>query len=141
MLIILQHLNSREQRWVLLKDSSIYVYRWVPVSGSTTSKPTTVQKTVALLSERANSNENSNDTLNSNGPFNHLQFLVLDTPSNSQLDLNEEESNTAFYEGFESDSNQASNMVSDLSRHASGGNGSTDFSSLIKEEKDAKEKE
>ncbi|KAI6224437.1 BCL7-like protein C28H8.1 [Aphelenchoides fujianensis] len=82
-----ERVRKWEKRWILLKDSAVYVYKWVPVSGSTpAAKPaTTAQKTAALLNERANSAENSNDASN--------------TPSNSHFGLNEE-SNTAFSEGF-----------------------------------------
>lgn len=117
----------------------------MPVSGSTTTKPSIVQKTANLLmNERANSNENSNDTLSKllgglNLKITRFIPPYSDTPSNSQLGINEE-SNTAFSEvGFDSDSNQASNLISDQSRQAAGSGGSTDFSALIREEKNEKE--
>ncbi|KAI6215835.1 hypothetical protein M3Y94_00431300 [Aphelenchoides besseyi] len=107
-----------EKRWILLKDSSIYVYKWVPISGPTSAAKTTTQKTAALLSDRANSTENSNDATNT---------------LNSHFGLNDE-SNTAFSEGFESDSNQASEQGI-----ASSSNGaSTDFSAMVREEKEIK---
>ncbi|KAI6189143.1 hypothetical protein M3Y98_00430700 [Aphelenchoides besseyi] len=87
-------------------------------NGPTSAAKTTTQKTAALLSDRANSTENSNDATNT---------------LNSHFGMNEE-SNTAFSEGFESDSNQASEQGI-----ASSSNGaSTDFSAMVREEKETK---
>jgi hypothetical protein len=114
------------------------------VSGQA-SKPTAAQKTAALLQERANSNENSNDASSNRLSFIHSSPLplLLSDPAHSHLTMNEE-SNTAFSEvGFDSDSNQASEQG--LSRHITGSadsssntavGGSTDFSAMVREEKE-----
>ncbi|CAD5225635.1 unnamed protein product [Bursaphelenchus xylophilus] len=112
-----------ERRWVLLKDSTIYVYKWVPVSGQAAPK-TTVQKTAAALTALSNSNENSNDATN----------------TNSQFGLNEE-SNTGFSEtGFESDSQSNQAISNNSSQQSLSQMGSTDFSALVREEKQNKGK-
>jgi len=111
-----ERVRKWERKWVLLKDSSIYIYKWVPVSGpsGTVPKPSVPKPEIAPL--RATSTENSNDASN--------------TASNTNIGLNEE-SNTAFSErGYESDSNQTSERDNS--------NPCTDFSALVREEKEKK---
>uniref|UniRef100_A0A0N5B1U1 BCL7-like protein n=1 Tax=Strongyloides papillosus TaxID=174720 RepID=A0A0N5B1U1_STREA len=116
-----------EKKWINYKDSSISVYKWVPVSGP--SSFTTVKSIVKTSTQDTEDSNAPPSVENSMGGTNSKTFQTIN-----------EDSNTGFLESnYDSDSNQTFDRIN--YRHVSNGSttGSTDFSSLRAEEKGIKE--
>uniref|UniRef100_A0A914C2L3 BCL7-like protein n=1 Tax=Acrobeloides nanus TaxID=290746 RepID=A0A914C2L3_9BILA len=119
-----------KKRWVVLKDTNINVYKWIPVSGQPAIVPKLPPVKISMDEETNTtaSNENSNDETN---------MLSNTLGEASNFSAGNEDSNTGFSEtGFESDSNQTQTF--DRVDYDFNGRttGSTDFSALVREEAD-----
>uniref|UniRef100_A0A1I7T8M8 B-cell CLL/lymphoma 7 protein family member A n=1 Tax=Caenorhabditis tropicalis TaxID=1561998 RepID=A0A1I7T8M8_9PELO len=109
----LEKVRRWEKKLVLIKDTNIRIYKWVPVSAQNIMAPPKTQiKEVDEESNQVPSAENSQDSTS-----------VTQPPVN--FDINED-SNFSTGDNFDSDSNQ----TFEPQNYAGGATGSTDFSSM-----------
>ncbi|MFH4981837.1 hypothetical protein AB6A40_008546 [Gnathostoma spinigerum] len=111
-----------EKKWIVLKDTQIRMFRWVPVTATANiPKPAPKRMQEEDQSNATPSTENTRDsTILENGDVSRIRAFS---------NLNDD-SNTGFSEGaYDSDSNQTFEPLSYPNN-----NGSTDFSALRQEE-------
>ncbi|KAI1729522.1 BCL7-like protein [Ditylenchus destructor] len=132
-----------ERRWVVLKDSSIHVFKWVPITAQ--SVPLAAPKTVAVkTSNLTNSVPNNDDTnistLSAENSNDATNIGVSQGANLSNSNGNNEDSNAATYsEGEFGDSNQTETFDRvDYKREEGVGGGQTDFSAMVKAEAEGK---
>ncbi|VDP16200.1 unnamed protein product [Onchocerca flexuosa] len=124
-----------EKKWIVVKDTQIKLFRWVPVTATTNITKIPQKSVVQDQDESATiaSSENTQDS------------TVLENSDVARVrafsNLNDD-SNTGFSEGgFDSDSNQTFEAVGfqSQSNNSSTPNGSTDFSEMRQQEQESSE--
>ncbi|KAI1721073.1 BCL7-like protein [Ditylenchus destructor] len=112
-----------ERRWVVLKDSSIHVFKWVP------TPKTVAVKTSNLTNSVPNNDDTNISTLSAENSNDATNIGVSQGANMSNSNGNNEDSNAATYsEGEFGDSNQTETFDRvDYKREDGIGGGQTDF--------------
>ncbi|VDK86040.1 unnamed protein product [Onchocerca ochengi] len=124
-----------EKKWIVVKDTQIKLFRWVPVT-ATTNITKIPQKSVVQDQDESTTIASSENTQDSTALENSDVARVR-----AFSNLNDD-SNTGFSEGgFDSDSNQTFEAVGfqSQSNNNSTPNGSTDFSEMRQQEQESSE--
>ncbi|EFO26203.1 BCL7 protein [Loa loa] len=124
-----------EKKWIVVKDTQIKLFRWVPVT-ATANIAKIPQKSVVQDQDESTTIASSENTQDS---------IALENSDVARVrafgNLNDD-SNTGFSEGgFDSDSNQTFEAVGFQSQSNNSGtpNGSTDFSEMRQQEQESSE--